>query len=196
MLRKFIFLTANLLRNFKNLTMKTILKIIGGLVLLFGIYAIIALLVFDNTYHYEKSMVINAPKEKIWKQINTMKGFNQWNPWMKLDKNMKIEYSGNSGEVGDRYCWDSKNDDAGAGCQEIKALVPNEKQTTEMTFKRPFAGQAMSDIVLTSEGNGTKVIWSMDTEQETWMKIMKPMMDYQMGKSYGEGLENLKKLVE
>lgn len=176
--------------------MKTILKIIGGLVLLFGIYAIIALLVFDNTYHYEKSMVINAPKEKIWQQMNTMKGFNQWNPWMKLDKNMKIEYSGTSGEVGDKYCWDSKNDDAGAGCQEIKSLVPNEKQTTEMTFKRPFAGQAMSDIVLTSEGNATKVTWSMDTEQETWMKIMKPMMDYQMGKSYGEGLENLKKLVE
>ncbi|MBW7676046.1 SRPBCC family protein [Chryseobacterium sp. LJ756] len=154
------------------------------------------MLAFGKIYHYEKSMVINAPKEKVWQQISSMKAFNQWNPWMKLDKNMKITYTGNSGEVGDKYCWDSKNDDAGAGCQEIKELVLNEKQKTEMIFTRPFAGQATSEIVLTSEGNSTKVTWTMDTEQETWMKIMRPMMDYQMGKSYEEGLSNLKTLVE
>ncbi|MCD1116424.1 SRPBCC family protein [Chryseobacterium turcicum] len=176
--------------------MKTILKIIGGIILLFVVYAIIAVLTFGKVYHYEKSVVMNAPKEKVWQQISSMKSFNQWNPWMKLDKNMKINYSGISGQVGDKYCWDSKNDDAGAGCQEIKEIIPNEKQKTEMIFKRPFEGQAISDIVLTSEGNSTKVTWSMDTEQETWMKIMRPMMDYQMNKSYEEGLNNLKALVE
>lgn len=176
--------------------MKTLLKIIGGIILLFVIYAIIAMLAFGENYHYEKSVVMNAPKEKIWQQISTMKAFNEWNPWMKLDKNMKITYSGNSGEVGDKYCWDSKNDDAGAGCQEIKELVVNEKQKTEMIFERPFAGQATSEITLSPEGNGTKVTWTMDTKQETWMKIMRPMMDYQMGKSYGEGLSNLKAMVE
>lgn len=176
--------------------MKTILKIIGGIILLIIVYAIIAMLAFGKNYHYEKSMVMNAPKEKVWQQIASMKSFNEWNPWIKLDKNMTINYSGTSGEVGDKYCWDSKNNDAGAGCQEIKELVANEKQKTEMLFKRPFEGQAISDIVLTSEGNSTKVTWSMDTEQETWMKIMRPMMDYQMGKSYEEGLNNLKALVE
>ncbi len=176
--------------------MKTILKIIGGVILLLIVYAIVAMLAFGENYHYEKSVVMNAPKEKVWQQISTMKAFNEWNPWMKLDKNMTINYSGTSGEVGDKYCWDSKNNDAGAGCQEIKEIIPNEKQKTEMLFKRPFEGQAISDIVLTSEGNSTKVTWSMDTEQETWMKIMRPMMDYQMGKSYEEGLNNLKALVE
>lgn len=176
--------------------MKTILKIIGGIILLFIVYAIISVLAFGKNYHYEKSMVMNAPKEKVWQQISSMKSFNEWNPWMKLDKNMTIAYTGTSGEVGDKYCWDSKNDDAGAGCQEIKELISGEKQKTEMIFKRPFEGQAISDIVLTSEGNSTKVTWSMDTEQETWMKIMRPMMDYQMGKSYEEGLNNLKALVE
>ena len=65
-----------------------------------------------------------------------------------------------------------------------------------MIFKRPFEGDATSDLVLTAEGNATKVTWSMDTKQESWMKIMRPMMDYNMGKSYEEGLQNLKKLVE
>lgn len=176
--------------------MKTILKIIGVIVLLIIGYAVIAMLAFGKNYHYEKSMVINAPKEKVWQQISSMKAFNQWNPWMKLDKTMKITYTGNPGEVGDKYCWDSKNDDAGAGCQEIKELVLNEKQKTEMIFVKPFEGQATSEIVLSPEGNATKVVWTMDTEQDPMMKIMRPMMDYQMGKSYEEGLNNLKALVE
>ncbi|KQT17143.1 hypothetical protein ASG31_11060 [Chryseobacterium sp. Leaf404] len=154
------------------------------------------MLAFGENYHFEKSVVINAPKEKVWQQISSMKSFNSWNPWMKLDKNMKVVYSGNSGEVGDKYCWDSKNNDAGAGCQEIKELIPNEKQRTEMIFKRPFEGQSTSDMVLTSQGNATKVTWTMDTRQETWIKLMRPMMDYQMGKSYDEGFANLKALVE
>ncbi|KQT24797.1 hypothetical protein ASG22_08315 [Chryseobacterium sp. Leaf405] len=154
------------------------------------------MLAFGKNYHYEKSIVINAPKEKVWQKVSSMKAFNEWNPWMKLDPTMKIIYSGNSGEVGDKYCWDSKNDDAGAGCQEIKGLVANEKQKTEMTFIKPFDGQATSDIILTTEGNATKVTWTMDTEQDPMIKIMRPMMDHQMGKSYGEGLDNLKKLLE
>ncbi|MEI7487472.1 MAG: SRPBCC family protein [Chryseobacterium sp.] len=176
--------------------MKTILKIIGVIILLIIGYAVIAMLAFGKNYHYEKSMIINAPKEKVWQQISSMKAFNQWNPWMKLDKSMKVTYTGNSGEVGDKYCWDSKNDNAGAGCQEIKELVLNEKQKTEMMFIKPFEGQATSEIVLSPEGNATKVLWTMDTEQDPMMKIMRPMMDYQMGKSYEEGLNNLKALVE
>ncbi|MCU7615143.1 SRPBCC family protein [Chryseobacterium sp. GMJ5] len=176
--------------------MKKILKFLGIIILIFIAYAVIAMLAFSKNYHFEKSMVINAPKEKVWQQVSSMKAFNQWNPWMKLDKNMKIAYTGTSGEVGDKYCWDSKNDSAGKGCQEIKELIMNEKQKTQMTFFKPFAGDATSDIRLASEGNGTKVIWTMDTEQDAMMKIMRPVMDYQMGKSYGEGLENLKKLIE
>ncbi|MCW3159919.1 SRPBCC family protein [Chryseobacterium oryctis] len=176
--------------------MKTILKILGIIILLIIAYAVIAMLAFSKDYHFEKSIIINAPKEKVWEQVSSMKAFNQWNPWLKLDKNMSLVYSGTAGEVGDKYCWDSQNDDAGAGCQEIKELVLGQKQKTEMIFKKPFEGQATSDIILTSEGNATKVTWTMDTEQDAMMKVMRPMMDYQMGKSYGEGLDNLKKLLE
>ncbi|WP_294228885.1 SRPBCC family protein [uncultured Chryseobacterium sp.] len=176
--------------------MKTFLKIIGILIILFVVYAVIAMLAFGKNYHYEKSMVIHAPKEKIWQQISSMQAVNKWNPWLKLDPKMKLVYSGTSGQIGDQYCWDSKNNDAGAGCQEIKELVPYQRQKTEMIFKKPFEGQATSEMILSPEGNGTKVTWTMDTEQDPMMKIMRPIMDYQMGKSYEEGLNNLKKLTE
>lgn len=65
-----------------------------------------------------------------------------------------------------------------------------------MTFIKPFEGEATSEVILSSEGNSTKVTWTMDTEQDAMIKIMRPMMDYQMGKSYREGLDNLKILAE
>ncbi|WP_294283301.1 SRPBCC family protein [uncultured Chryseobacterium sp.] len=176
--------------------MKTFLKMIGVLVLLFLVYAVIAMLAFGNKYHYEKSIIIHAPKESVWQQISSMQAVNRWNPWLKLDPGMKIVYSGTEGQVGDKYCWDSKNDEAGAGCQEIKELVPYQRQKTEMIFKKPFEGEAVSEMILYPEGNATKVTWTMDTEQDAMMKIMRPVMDYQMGKSYGEGLDSLKKLAE
>ncbi|MGV0945581.1 hypothetical protein ACTS91_14780 [Empedobacter falsenii] len=50
--------------------------------------------------------------------------------------------------------------------------------------------------MLTKEGNGTKITWSMDCELDYPMNLMKLMMDSQMEKSYGKGLDKLKKLVE
>ena len=63
-------------------TMKTILKIIGVLIILIVIYAVIAMLAFGKTYHYEKSIVIDVPKEKVWQHVRSMKAVNEWNPFI------------------------------------------------------------------------------------------------------------------
>ena len=171
--------------------MKTLLKIIVVIVAVL----LIAMFAVGKDYHFEKSIVINAPADKVYQNISSMKAFNQWNPWMKLDPNMKIDYSGNSGQVGDQYCWEG-NDDAGAGCHIITALVPNKKQSAKMLFTRPFESDATSDIVLTPQGNSTKVTWDMDCEFDYPMNLMMVFMDGQMDKSYGEGLAALKALSE
>ena len=36
------------------------------------------------------------------------------------------------------------------------------------------------------------MVWTLDAEMEYPSNLMKPMMDYWMGKSYEEGLQNLK----
>lgn len=64
-----------------------------------------------------------------------------------------------------------------------------------MTFIRPFEEEAVSEIILFPQGNAAKVARTMDTEQDAKMKIMRPLMDCQMGKPYEEGLGNLKLLV-
>lgn len=175
--------------------MKTILKILGVIILLIVVYAVIAMLAFSKDYHYEKSIVINAPQEKVWQHVGSTRAFNVWNPFAKADKNIQITYSGTSGEVGDSYHWKG-NDQVGQGEQTITAIVPNERLTGKLHFIKPYESEATLGFILTPEGNGTKVTWSMDSELNTMMKLMKPMMDSQMGKMFGQGLEDLKKIAE
>ncbi|WP_345992234.1 SRPBCC family protein [Chryseobacterium sp. Chry.R1] len=175
--------------------MKTILKILGILIVLAILYAVFAMVAFSNKYHFERSVVINAPKEKVWEHVGSTKAFNIWNPFIKPDKNIAISYSGTSGEVGDSYKWKGNND-VGEGVQTVTAVTPNEKITSKLHFIRPFEGEAVANFILTPEGNGTKVTWTMDDELSTMMKPMKPMMDSQMGKTFDQGLGELKKLTE
>ncbi|MEJ5104555.1 SRPBCC family protein [Chryseobacterium sp. MYb328] len=173
--------------------MKTLLKLIGIIILLFIAYAVIAMLAFSKDYHYEKSIVINAPKEKVWQYAGSLKGYNMWDPFSKEIKNVKITYSGEGNKMGDSYHW--KGDDS-EGEQSIIETVPNEKLATQLHFIKPFEGNAKSNIVLAPEGNGTKVTWMIDNELNAMMKIMKPMMDGNMDKMFGQGLDDLKKLSE
>jgi len=175
--------------------MKKFLKIIGIILAIFIAYCAIMMLVVDSKCHNEQSITINAPKEKVWQNVNSMKAFNTWNPWMKYDPKLVVTYKGNAGEVGDGYTWKG-NDDVGEGEQEITAIVPNEKVATSMHFIKPMDDRATSDLILATEGSGTKVTWTIDYEIETLFKPMKPMMNYQMNKSFSEGLGKLKTLSE
>ncbi|MGZ5264976.1 MAG: SRPBCC family protein [Kaistella sp.] len=171
--------------------MKTFFKI------LLGLFVVLIMIMFaiGKQYHFETSAVINAPQDKVWQQMTSMKAFNKWNPFMDLDPNVKVHYSGNSGQVGDQYCWEG-NDDAGKGCHIVTALVPNQKQSTKMLFEKPFKSEATSDLILSPEGNSTKVTWTMDCELDYPMNLMKFFMDGQMEKSYGSGLKKLKAIAE
>lgn len=171
--------------------MKKTLKILLAIVAV----VIIVMFVMGKSYHFEKSIVINAPLDKVYAHLNNTKSINEWNPWMKLDPTIKVKYSGNSGQVGDKYCWEG-NEESGSGCQEITALVPNQKQSTKMIFYKPFESEATSDLILTPEGSATKVTWTMDCELDYPMNLMKLFMDSQMGKSYDSGLNALKALAE
>ncbi|SIS79105.1 Carbon monoxide dehydrogenase subunit G [Chryseobacterium ureilyticum] len=175
--------------------MKTLLKFIGIIILLVIVYAVIAMLAFSKDYHYEKSIVINASKEKVWQYIGSNKGINAWNPFAKGDPNIQITYSGTSGQVGDTYKWKG-NEKVGEGEQTVTDIIPNEKLGAKLHFIKPFEGDAKIAFVLTPNGNGTKVTWIFDNEMNTMMKPMKPMMDMNMNKMFNQGLEDLKKLSE
>lgn len=166
------------------------------LYVLLALLALLVVLIFtvSEKYHFEKSIVINAPADKIYPHLSSTRAFNAWNPWLKMDPNLKLEYTGIPGTVGDKYCWKSEKQGVGNGCQEITALLPNEKQSTKMSFEG--MGDAYSDIILSPEGTVTKVTWTLESELERPKNLMKFFMNSAINKSYGQGLEALKVLSE
>lgn len=175
--------------------MKKFLKILGVILGIFVAYCLIAIVFFDSHYHGEKSIVIKAPTEKVWQNVNSMRAINSWSPWMKLDKNLVRTYKGNSGVVGDFFAWKG-NDEVGEGEQEITVIEPNKLVTTKMHFIKPFEDYATSNIKLEPVGNDTKVTWDIDFDCSTIMKPMKPVLDRQMMSTFEEGLNDLKTLAE
>ena len=71
----------------------------GAIAILFGVWWYVHK--YGKQYHFETSMVMNAPIEKVYEQASSSKKFNEWNPWMDLDPNLKLTYSGTQGQPGD-----------------------------------------------------------------------------------------------
>lgn len=85
---------------------------------------------------------------------------------------------------------------SGEGEQTVTSIVPMEKISSNMHFIKPMEDHATSDLLFASEGAGTKVTWSLDYEVETVYKPLKPLMTWEMNKSFSEGLGKLKELSE
>ena len=174
----------------KNIFKKILIVISTLLILL-----LVLMFAMGKSYHFEKSIIINASPEEVYQHVNSSKKFNHWNPWFDLDPNINVEYSGEDGKVGEQYCWKG-NDKVGEGCHQILSLVPDQIVKTKMMFKKPFESDGYSDIIVSKDGNSSKVTWTLDCELDYPMNLMKLMMDQGMDDSYSKGLSKLKTLVE
>lgn len=175
--------------------MKKLLKILFTIFVTLFVGILILMFSLGNEYHFEKTVYVNSPVEKVWPHVNSMTSMNAWSPFLKLDPNMKQQYSGTSGEVGDTYYW-SGNDEAGEGEERIAKLEHLHRTDVDLHFIRPFESKATSSIILEPKGNGTQVTWTLDTHMDYPSNLMKLFMDGQMDEFYGDGLQSLKQLAE
>ena len=178
--------------------MKKFLKFLGIIFLLVIVFILVAGFFIPKKYHFEKSIVINAPKEEIWKNISMFSNFQKWNPWSIKDPKMQKNISGTDGTPGATYSWKG-NDDVGAGSQTILEIAPFEHLDIGMDFKEPFEKKAGIRYTLIQERNGYKLTWSFDTEfSYPWNAVTDLFMNMDgiMEKDFSTGLANLKKLCE
>lgn len=87
---------------------------------------------FVPAYRYESSVQINAPAEKVWPYISSMKEYNSWDPFSKEDPTVQIKNSGTEGALGDSYRW--IGEDSGQGRQTITKIVPYRVIETYLNF--------------------------------------------------------------
>lgn len=165
------------------------------------ILALTALLIYAATkpdaYSVSRSLLINAPADKLHAIINTPREFERWSPYSPKDPQMKNTYSGPASGVGARNDFVG-NSQVGAGSVEIVRSSAPSEVAMQLTMLKPFAAQNEVIYSLVPQGSATQVTWAMTAKQPYFAKIIGIFinMDNMVGKDFADGLARLKALAE
>ena len=145
----------------------------------------------------ERSIVINAPVEKVFPVLNDLGQWGAWSPWEKKDAAMKRKLSSPSAGVGASYVRQG-NSEVGTGRILITESTAPNKVVIQLDFIEPFATRNTSAFNLKSQGSGTQVTWSLERENNFVSKLMRVFVsiDSMVGPDCEAGLKNLNALAE
>ena len=171
--------------------------------ILFPVLGILAILLIavslqPSSFEVIRSLSMKAAPENIFEQVNDPKLLIQWNPWVKLDPDVKQTFEGAARGLGAIYSWDG-NKNVGAGRQTIVESRPNDLIRMKLEFFRPFAGE--NEVIFTFEptaSNDINVTWRMTGKKNFMMKAMGLIlsMDKMCGDGFEKGLADIKRIVE
>jgi uncharacterized protein YndB with AHSA1/START domain len=150
-----------------------------------------------DTFRIQRSLIIQAPPEKIFPLINDLHQWPQWAPQDKEDPSMKRAYGGAESGLGAISDW-SGSGSTGRGRMIITESVPPKRITLQVDWVKPFTARNLNQFTLEPDGTSTRVSWSMEGPNLYAMKLMSIFtnMDHLMGQHFETGLANLKLLSE
>lgn len=175
--------------------MRLIRNILIGLVAIVAVAAIVGMFL-PRYVAVERDVIVGAAPEAVFPHVNSLQAFSEWSPWGDIDPDMVVEYSGPEEGVGNVMEWTSEHPNVGNGRQEILEVVDNESVRTALDFGD--MGTAEAWWRLTSEGDGTRVVWGLTADMGQgpvgrWFGLM---MDGMVGADYERGLARLQAMVE
>lgn len=150
----------------------------------------------SDTFHVERSIVIDAPAQAIFPHIDDFRAWAAWSPYEKLDANLGRTYSGPARGKGAAYAWVGKK--AGSGRMEIVRSEAPSKIVIQLDFSKPMTAHNTAEFTLEPQGSGTKVTWAMFGPNTLMSKVMGLFfsMDKLVGPQFDQGLASLKRLAE
>ncbi len=153
-------------------------------------------LLLPSAAEVERSIVIEAPPDRVFSHLNGMRAFHAWSPWAGDDADTRYEFTGPEHGVGSRMTWQSGNAQVGRGSQEIVASVTD--QRVEMQLEFGDKGDGSATFVLEPQGEATLVRWQFRTQfgWDLFNRYVGLMLDRLIGASYERGLKTLKSRVE
>jgi uncharacterized protein YndB with AHSA1/START domain len=169
-------------------------------ILIVVVLAIAGLLVFaatrPDTFTLRRSLLIQAPPEKLHALINDMRAFNTWNPYDKKDPAMQGSYSGPAAGPGARYAFKG-NQDVGEGSLEITASAPHQVGM-RLDMSAPMEAHNQITFTLVPRGRATEVTWAMEGACPFIAKLMGVFldMDAMIGRDFEAGLASLQLIAE
>lgn len=167
-------------------------KVAIGLLILAVLFVIIGLSLPKETV-VKRSIIINAPLDVVFKNVNNLKNHEKWDPWQATDKTMKITYGAVTEGTGASYSWTSES---GEGTHTITESMTNKSIKVELDFKKQrtmrgwwtFTGKDKG--VLVAEGFVNK------SGKCFCSRYINLFIDAEIGTYYSKGLKKLKEVSE
>jgi uncharacterized protein YndB with AHSA1/START domain len=177
--------------------MKKALKYLLYIIIALVAYVLIAGLFIKKDFHFERSIIINAPQQKVWEQTNNLKAIDKWSPFDDSDPNIQKTFTGVDGAVGSSSNWKG-NKEVGEGSQTITKITEPSFISLDLNFKEPFESQAVSTVTLVPEGAGTRATWAFDSKFPYPMNAISMFMGVESAieGEFTKGLNSLKQLSE
>jgi len=147
-----------------------IFKYLLFLTLIFIIGASIYIATKDGKFQVEESLMMDAPKEIIFNEVNDYTTWKNWEPWAKEADDMIINYGEKTTGEGANYSW--KSNELGEGEMLTTKANPHSNLQQDITFKTAF-GESNSEIYwnFETQGDSTLVTWGMMGEQSFMDKV-------------------------
>lgn len=141
-----------------------------------------------------RSRIIPASPAQISPYLTDLRQWILWNPWDELEPTSIKEYSEPSSGVGAWYTW--RGEQLGSGRMEIDSITPDEVRYA-LHFTAPLESAAEVQLDLEPEEGGTRVTWTMSSEQSFVGKLFGVFvdMDAMLGADFERGLDNLAEQV-
>ena len=148
-------------------------------------------------FKVERSLLISAPAEKIFPEVNDFSHWQAWSPWAKMDPQAKNTFEGSASGVGAVFSWVG-NTKVGEGCMTITESEPSSLIRMKLEFKKPFKAVSSAEFTFKPEGSQARVTWSMSGNNNFVGKAMSLVIncDKMVGGQFEQGLASIKAIVE
>jgi hypothetical protein len=171
--------------------MKILTLVLCGLA---AVTVILLIIIAFRPAHFrvERSARLAASPDVLFEQVNNHRKFLAWNPFMKLDPEVKNTFSGPEAGVGAVCSWEG-NRDIGAGSCTITESRPGELVQCRLDWKRPMERTAMVEFTFEPAGEQTIVTWAMYGENGFMDKLIGLFIDCEKmcGPQFEKGLADL-----
>jgi Polyketide cyclase / dehydrase and lipid transport len=171
-----------------------ILKKIGiGLAALIAALILVSFL-FPRKFGVSRSIVIQAPVEIVFDQVNDLRKWNEFSPWLADDPNMELSYGAITVGEGASYSW--KSESAGSGTMTSVEVAPNQLVRYKLDFDSEGGGEAVWKFAPAADGVTATWEFSGDAGYNPINRWFGLFIDTLLGPYYEKGLAALKDRAE
>ena len=151
-------------------------------------------IILPKNYTVSRSVVINAPTEKIHTYVNDLNMLNQWSPWEESDPDLIIQKGHITSGVGAHQSWSGKS---GSGELTLTKSDPDIGIEYKLLFNEKKY-KCESSIKYKNHTNSTEVVWNMNgyANMPVLGGYFALLMDSMVGPMFEKGLHRLKRVVE